>query len=484
MSSRASSLLPASAPTRLFVGGEWLTSVTEFEVIDPATLRPLTTTGDAGPEEAAQAVAAAADALRTWSTTAPRVRSDVLRRTHELLLAELEEGARIITLENGKATRDARAEIATAAEFFRWFSEAAVRIEGSILTAPSGDKAIITEHRPVGVSYLITPWNFPASMVARKLAPALAAGCTAVLKPAPETPLTALWIGSILERAGLPAGVVNILTTSRAAAVTGAVLADRRVRALSFTGSTGVGKLLLAQAASRVLRCSMELGGNGPFLVLDDANVDDAVAGAVLAKTRNGGAACNAANRFYVHASLAERFAQGLRAALGALRVGPGIDPSNDIGAMVSERERNKLTALLEGAREAGARVDVLGSVPDVGAFVAPAVVTGVKHGSALVRDEIFGPIAPVMTFGDDEEAIELANDTDHGLMGYVYGGDRGRAIRVGRQLESGLVAINRGLISDPAAPFGGMKQSGLGREGGTHGIHEFLEVQYLGVTW
>lgn len=477
-----SGALPAGTTTEILIGGRRITAAVELEVIDPASLTVLTSTSDAGPNEARQAVAAAADALSPWSVTAPRERAEYLRRAYEIMTAEVEDCARLITLENGKAQRDAIAEARYAAEFFRWFSEEAVRICGEFRLAPSGDKTIITDHRPRGIAYLITPWNFPAAMATRKLAPALAAGCTTILKPAPQTPLTALWVGDVLRRAGFPDGTVNILPTSRAQEVTEVVLADRHVGALSFTGSTAVGKHLLSLASARAIPSSMELGGNAPFVVLADADIDDAIAGAMVAKMRNGGAACTAANRFYVHESVATQFAQRFRAALASLRVGPGSDPSNDVGAVVSAEERDKMLRLLEVAAATGAHVDPVSSIPERGAFVAPTVVTGVRHGSELTDREIFGPIAPIIEFDDEDQAIEMANDTESGLIAYLYTRDRGRAIELARRLESGMVAINRGVVSDPAAPFGGMKESGIGREGGFHGIHEFLEVQYIGV--
>ncbi|MFM7145580.1 MAG: aldehyde dehydrogenase family protein, partial [Actinomycetales bacterium] len=328
--------------------------------------------------------------------------------------------------------------------------------------SPARDKTIITDHRPIGVAYLITPWNFPAAMATRKLAPALAAGCTTILKPASETPLTALWIGEVLRRAGAPEGVVNIITTSRTGEVSSAILADPRVATLSFTGSTYVGKVLLHQTADRVLRSSMELGGNAPFLVLEGADVDSAVAGAMIAKMRNGGAACTAANRFYVHESLAESFATKFQAALSALQVGPGTDSANDLGAMVSVRERDKILELVDQARGEGVQVTQTTEVPKEGAFIAPMIVRDVAHGSTLTRNEIFGPVAPIVTFTDQAEAVRMANDTEYGLISYVYAANAGIGIGVARQMESGMVAINRGLASDPAAPFGGMKESDL----------------------
>ena len=471
-----------ATPTGLLIAGEWVTTANALPVMDPASLTKLADIGDAGVAEGLAAVEAAHDALGSWGATAPRQRAEVLRRAFEIMTAELDTCARIIALENGKAWRDAMAEASYAAEFFRWFSEEACRIQGDFRTAPAGDKTIVVDHRPLGVAYMITPWNFPAAMATRKLAPALAAGCTAVLKPAGETPLTALWIGDVLQRAGAPAGVVNIITTSRTGEVSSAILADPRVATLSFTGSTYVGKMLLKQTAERVLPSSMELGGNAPFLVLEGADVSKAVAGAMIAKMRNGGAACTAANRFYVHESLAQDFTRELSAALAALKVGPGIDQGNDLGAMVSVKERDKILELVDEAQAEGGEVATLAQAPETGAFIAPRVVTGIAHGSTLTRNEIFGPVAPIVIVGSTEEAITQANDTEYGLISYVYAKDAGEGLRVARRMESGMVAVNRGVASDPAAPFGGMKESGLGREGGFAGIHEFLETQYYAV--
>lgn len=474
--------LPTGAPTGLFIGGSWLTSAAHLEVINPASLTALAQVGDASVDEGLSAVSAAHDAFGAWAATPARQRSEVLRRAFEIMTAEVEDCARLIVLENGKAWRDALGEATYAAEFFRWFAEEAVRVEGGFRPSPAGDKTIITTHQPMGVAYMITPWNFPAAMATRKLAPALAAGCTAVLKPAAETPLTALWVAGVLQRAGVPDGVVNVVTTSQAGAVSSAILADDRVATLSFTGSTFVGKLLLEQTAQRVLPSSMELGGNAPFLVLEGADVSAAVEGAMIAKMRNGGAACTAANRFYVHESVVDDFTAALTAALRGLKIGPGIDRNNDLGAMVSVVERDKIVSLLDAARDEGATPQEVAEAPVTGAFIAPHVVRGVEHGSTLTRNEIFGPIVPIVTITSDDEAIAMANDTEYGLISYVYAGDKGRGISVARRMQSGMVAIDRGLASDPAAPFGGMKESGLGREGGFAGIHEFLETQYLAV--
>jgi succinate-semialdehyde dehydrogenase / glutarate-semialdehyde dehydrogenase len=474
--------LPTGAPTGLFIGGTWLTSAAHLDVINPASLTSLAQVGDATIEEGLQAVGAAHDAFASWAATSPRHRSEILRRAFEIMTAEVEDCARLIVLENGKAWRDALGEATYAAEFFRWFAEEAVRVEGGFRPSPAGDKTIITTYQPMGVAYMITPWNFPAAMATRKLAPALAAGCTAVLKPAAETPLTALWVAGVLQRAGVPDGVVNVVTTSQSGAVSSAILADERVATLSFTGSTYVGKILLEQTAQRVLPSSMELGGNAPFLVLEGADVAAAVDGAMIAKMRNGGAACTAANRFYVHSSLLEEFTARFEAALRGLRIGPGIDRDNDLGAMVSTGERDKIVALLDQARAEGAEPVAVSEAPSTGAFIAPHVVRGVQHGSTLTRNEVFGPIVPIVEISSDDEAVALANDTEYGLISYVFAGDKGRGISVARRMQSGMVAIDRGLASDPAAPFGGMKQSGLGREGGFAGIHEFLETQYLAV--
>ena len=480
--SALSEALPASTPTRLLIGGEWIQTAAGLNVINPASYGTLATIGDAGVTEGIQAVDAAHEAFHTWSLTPARVRAEILRKAFDIMVSEIDDCARLITLENGKAWRDAMGEALYAAEFFRWFSEEAVRVEGGFRYAPNRDKTIITDHKPMGVAYMITPWNFPAAMITRKLGPALAAGCTAVLKPPAETPLTALWIGEILERAGAPAGVVNIVTTSKSGEVSSAILADPRVATLSFTGSTFVGKMLLKQTAERVLPSSMELGGNAPFLVLEGSNVDHAVEGAMVAKMRNGGSACTAANRFYVHESISTEFADKFEAALRGLKIGPGMDPINELGAMVNDKERDKILDLIGQAEDEGGQVTQAGEAPATGAFVAPRIVRGVEHGSVLTRNEIFGPVAPIVSVESTDEAVRMANDTEYGLISYVFAKDNGEGIKIARRMESGMVAINRGIASDPAAPFGGMKESGLGREGGFAGIHEFLETQYFAV--
>lgn len=471
-----------AAPTNLFIGGQWISAPATFEVVDPSDYGVLAQVSDASVQDGLDAVGAAYDAFQTWSQTPARQRAEVLRKAFEIMTAEAETCARLIALENGKAWRDAMGETIYAAEFFRWFSEEAARTAGDFRYAPNRDKTIITDYRPMGVAFMITPWNFPAAMATRKIAPALAAGCTCILKPAHETPLTALWIGEVMRRAGVPDGVVNIITTTQTGEVSSAILSDPRVATLSFTGSTYVGKMLLKQTAERVLPSSMELGGNAPFLVLQGADVEAAVAGAMIAKMRNGGSACTAANRFYVHESLVEPFSAGLQAAFAALRMGPGVEQTTDLGAMVSDKERDKIVALVDEARDEGVEVITTQEAPATGAFVAPSVVRNVEHGSTLTRNEIFGPVAPIVAVSSTEEAVRMANDTEFGLISYVYASDPGTGVKVARQMESGMVAVNRGLASDPAAPFGGMKESGLGREGGFAGIHEFLETQYFAV--
>ena len=470
------------APTGLLIAGQWRESSGRFPVMNPSDFSVLAEVADASIDDGLEAVGAAHEAFATWSVTPARVRAEVLRKAFEIMTAEAETCARIIALENGKAWRDAMGETLYAAEFFRWFSEEAARIEGGFRYSPSRDKTIITDHRPIGVAYMITPWNFPAAMATRKIAPALAAGCTCVLKPASETPLTALWIGEVMRRAGAPDGVVNVITSTKAGQTSSAILADPRVATLSFTGSTYVGKMLLKQTAERVLPSSMELGGNAPFVVLEGADVDAAVSGAMVAKMRNGGSACTAANRFYVHESVAEQFAAKMEAAFAGLKMGPGVEQDTELGAMVSEKERDKILELLGAAAGEGVVIKPAQTAPKLGAFVAPHVVRGVEHGSVLTKNEIFGPVAPIVSFETTDEAVGMANDTEFGLISYVYAPDPGTGVKVARRMESGMVAVNRGLASDPAAPFGGMKESGLGREGGFAGIHEFLETQYYAV--
>jgi succinate-semialdehyde dehydrogenase/glutarate-semialdehyde dehydrogenase len=471
----------------LFIGGKWVpaSSGKRFDVLDPATGDVIATVADGGEPDAAAAVDAAAAAGAAWAATAPRVRGEVLRRAWELMSGRADELAELISLENGKALTDAKGEVAYAAEFFRWFAEEAVRGAGEVATAPSGANRILVVRQPVGVCVLVTPWNFPAAMATRKIGPALAAGCTVVLKPASDTPLTALAMAGILAEAGVPEGVVNVLPSRSSGKVVSAMLKDPRVRKISFTGSTEVGRILLAQAAENVVNTSMELGGNAPFLVFADADLDAAVEGAMIAKMRNGGEACTAANRFYVEEPVASAFAEKLTAKMAALVVGPGTDEKTQVGPLVNEDTVAKVDALVRGALDEGASAAIGGSRPDgTGCYYPPTVLTGVAPGSAILREEIFGPVAPIVTFTDEAEAIRMANDTEYGLVAYLYTGDLARGLRVSEALEAGMVGLNRGLVSDPAAPFGGVKQSGIGREGGHEGLLEYLESKYIAVNW
>jgi succinate-semialdehyde dehydrogenase/glutarate-semialdehyde dehydrogenase len=468
--------------TQLYIDGKWVNGSSTLAVTDPSDESVIANVQVSSDKECADAVDAADRAFKIWAKTAPRVRGEILRKAFEIMVAEADRLAEIVSRENGKVLTDAKGEILYAAEFFRWFSEEAVRINGEYRTSPSGDKKIVVTKQPIGVSLLITPWNFPAAMATRKIGPALAAGCTVILKPAGETPLTAIAIVEILERAGVPAGVVNLILPTPTGPAIAKILKDPRVVNLSFTGSTEVGRVLLKEAAERVIRCSMELGGNAPFLVLSDANVDEAVAGALLAKMRNGGAACTAANRFYVAKEVADEFTTKLAKAMSDLKMAPGTTAGAQLGASVSVKERNKIAELVDTSVTAGGQVKTGGKSPaGIGAFY-PATVLTVKNDNPILNEEIFGPVAPIVITTSDEEAISLANATEFGLIAYVYSTDLKRAMKVAEALESGMVAINKGVISDPAAPFGGFKQSGLGREGGFAGIEEFLETKYIGV--
>ncbi len=471
----------------LYIGGEWrrASDGETITVVDPATEEPIAEVASGSPDDAIDAVAAADAAAESWAATSPRHRSDVLRRAFDLIHEEAEDLAQLITLENGKTLADSRGEVRYGAEFFRWFAEEAVRNYGRVYDAPAGDKRIVVLNQPVGVSLLVTPWNFPLSMGTRKIGPALAAGCTVVLKPATDTPLIAVALADLLERAGVPEGVVNVLPAHRSSATVKAMMDDDRVRKLSFTGSTEVGRILLAQAADRVLKTSMELGGNAPFLVLEDADLDKAVEGAMLAKMRNAGEACTAANRFYVHAAVSDEFSSRLTNAMEELKLGPGSDESVDVGPLINASTRDKVAELVNGAVDGEASVLTGGDAPDgKGFFYNPTVLANVSPGAPILGVEIFGPVAPVVPFEDLDDAIGQANDTEYGLISYVFGGDRGQAMQVAERLDAGMVAVNRGLVSDPAAPFGGVKQSGLGREGAMEGMHEYLESKYIGVDW
>ena len=468
--------------TQLYIDGQWVDGNGTLDVIDPSDGSVIAKVATAGDAEIEAALAAAHRAAPAWAKTAPRVRAEMLRKAFELMIQEADYLAELISKENGKAITDAKGEVAYAAEFFRWFSEEAVRIAGDFRMSPSGDKRILVTHQPVGLSLLITPWNFPAGMATRKIGPAIAAGCTMILKPAGETPLTALAIVDILDRAGVPKGVVNLILPTPTGPAIAKMLHDKRVKNISFTGSTEVGRIILKEAADNVIRCSMELGGNAPFLVMDDANVDEAVKGLMLAKMRNGGAACTAANRVYVQRPVAKEFMEKFAAAMGAFVMGRGRDAGVQLGASVSVKERNKIAELVDNSIKAGAKVLTGGKTPDGPGAFYPATVLEVDKKAEILNHEVFGPVAPIVIFDKDAEGIELANSTDFGLISYVYSQDLKRAIQISEAIESGMVAINRGIISDPAAPFGGVKQSGLGREGGFDGIHEFLETKYIGV--
>jgi succinate-semialdehyde dehydrogenase/glutarate-semialdehyde dehydrogenase len=473
--------------TDLHIGGKSVQAAGDrrFDVVDPATGRTIATVADASASDAIAAIDAADEAAPAWAATPPRQRAEILRRAFDLMMRGAEDLARLISLENGKALRDARGEVAYAAEFFRWYSEEAVRAAGAVMIAPSGANKILVLQQPVGICVLVTPWNFPAAMATRKIAPALAAGCTVVLKPASDTPLTALAMAAILQEAGVPPGVVNVLPSRRSGEVVSAMLHDPRVRKLSFTGSTEVGRILLAEAADQVVNTSMELGGNAPFLVFADADLDAAIEGAMVAKMRNAGEACTAANRFYVEASVADDFSHRLADRMSAMSVGPGTDESTEVGPLVNEDIVSKVDQLVRGALVQGAKAVVGGIRPEgEGFYYPPTVLVNVHPDAAILREEIFGPVAPVVTFEDETEAIALANATEHGLVGYVYTGDLARGLRVSEALEFGMVGLNRGLVSDPAAPFGGSKQSGIGREGGHDGMLDYLESKYIAVQW
>ncbi|MGZ0145602.1 NAD-dependent succinate-semialdehyde dehydrogenase [Kribbella sp. WER1] len=472
-----------NSPHDLFIDGQWRPSSDgrRFAVHDPADGSELARFAAATEADCLAAVDAAADALAAWSATPPRERSEILRACFEVLTAEREQFAALITAENGKAYADALGEASYAAEFFRWFAEEAVRIGGDFRLSPAGDKTIVVSRDPIGVAILITPWNFPAAMASRKIAPALAAGCSVVLKPASQTPLTAAYVVDVLRRVGAPAGVVNLVTPVPAGPAVSAMLHHPAVRKLSFTGSTEVGRILLHEAADQVVSPSMELGGNAPFVVLPGADVDAAVEGAMVAKLRNGGAACTAANRFYVHESLVDEFGTRITAAMKAVTMGPGADRTNDLGALVSPEERDKVAGLVDRAVADGATLALGGEPSATGAFYPPTVLTEVRHGSEINRTEIFGPVTAIVGFRDVDEAVAMANDTIYGLIAYVYG-DPAQALAVAQRIDAGMVAVNRGVLSDPAAPFGGTKQSGLGREGSSEGILEFLEEKYIGI--
>ena len=475
-----------AVPKQLLIGGEWRDAegAAKLGVEDPATGEQLVEVADASPADAKAALAAAAEAQHEWAESAPRDRGEMLRSAYEKIVARADELALLMTLEMGKSVAESKAEINYAAEFFRWFSEEAVRVHGRYMVNTTGKGRILTMRQPVGPCVFVTPWNFPTAMGTRKIAPAVAAGCTMVVKPAQQTPLSMLALAAILEECGLPGGVLNVITSRHSGAVIEPLLKDPRTRKLSFTGSTEVGRLLIEQSAEKILRTSMELGGNAPFLVFEDADLDAAVEGALLAKMRNVGEACTAANRFHVHESVADEFARRLSERMGALKVGRGTEPAVDVGPLIDGKQREKVEELVDDAVDRGARVLVGGHAGGgAGYFYEPTVLAGVPGDARLLSEEIFGPVAPVASFKTDEEALEAANRTEYGLVAYVYTRDLNRALRVAERLESGMVGLNQGVVSNPAAPFGGVKQSGFGREGGFEGIDEYLETKYVAVA-
>jgi succinate-semialdehyde dehydrogenase/glutarate-semialdehyde dehydrogenase len=479
--------LLANVPTDLWIGGKWRKSSDDvrFDVIDPATEKTIASVASATVEDAKMAIDAADAAFEGWAGRKPRERAEILRKAYELIMRDAERFAKLITLENGKALPDSRGEVAYAAEFFRWYAEEAVRNIGEVSRAPASGARIFVHHKPAGIAVLVTPWNFPAAMATRKIGPALAAGCPVVLKPASDTPLTMLALMPVLEEAGVPAGVVNVVPSRRSGPVVSAMLHDSRVRVVSFTGSTEVGRKLLHEAADNIIRPSMELGGNAPFLVFEDADIDAAIEGAMIAKMRNMGEACTAANRFYVQEKVHDEFAKKLTAKMGSLKMGNGLDEGVNLGPLVNAEGRDKVIELVADAVKKGAKVLTGGKSPDGPGFFYPAtVLTNVPDSAKMLNEEIFGPVAAIQTFKTEDEAIKRANDTEYGLMAYLFTKDLSRGMRVSEKLDFGMIGLNRGLVSDPAAPFGGTKQSGLGREGAHEGMMEFLETQYVSVTW
>lgn len=475
-----------AVPTQLFIGGEWrdATGGATLDVEDPSTGEAIAAVADATPADAKAALDACCAVQDEWATHPPRERGEILRRAYEAMVGNVDDLALVMTLEMGKPLAESKAEITYAAEFLRWFSEEAVRIEGRFATAPNGVGRLITMKQPVGPCYAITPWNFPAAMGTRKIGPAIAAGCTIVIKPAQQTPLSMLALAKIFDEAGLPKGVLNVVTSSSSGEVSEPLINDPRLRKLTFTGSTPVGKMLVEQSAKGLLRTSMELGGNAPFLVFADADVDAAVEGAVIAKMRNIGEACTAANRFHVASEIADEFAEKLAAKLGEMKVGRGTEEDVKVGPLIDAKQRDKVAELVDDARSKGAEALVGGGAREgAGYFFDPTVLAGVSPDSRLLKEEIFGPVAPVIGFDSEEAAIAAANDTEYGLVAYVYTQDIKRAFRVCEQLQTGMVGLNQGLVSNASAPFGGVKASGFGREGGPEGINEYLEVKYVAMA-
>ena len=474
-------------PTGLYIDGKFREASDggRFDVLNPATEQPLCSVADGTVEDAKAALNAADRAFPAWAARSPRERGEILRKCFELFTERKEYFARLMTLENGKALVDSRAEAAYAAEFFRWYSEEAPRNIGEMSRAPSTGARILVQHKPAGIAVLVTPWNFPAAMGTRKIAPALAAGCPVVLKPASETPLTMLALAELFEKAGVPPGVVNILPSRKSGAVVSAMLHDPRVRVISFTGSTEVGRKLLREAADNVVRPAMELGGNAPFIVCEDADIDAAVEGAMIAKMRNMGEACTAANRFYVHETVHDSFVEKFAAKMKALKVGNGLEGGVSVGPLVNAETRDKVVHLVEDALNKGAKAVIGGSrLNRTGYYYPPTVLVDVPDSAKCLSEEIFGPVAPIQKFRDEDEAIRKANATEFGLISYVYTRDLSRGLKISERLDAGMIGLNRGVASDPAAPFGGAKQSGIGREGAHEGMLEFLETQYISVTW
>ena len=479
--------LLANVPTDLWIGGQWrkASDGKRFDVIDPATENMVASVASATVEDAKAAVDAAGAAFPAWAAKKPRERGEILRKAFDLIMRDAERLAKLITLENGKALSDSRGEVAYAAEFFRWNAEEAVRNLGQLYNAPSSGARVVVQHRPAGVAVLVTPWNFPAAMATRKIGPALAAGCTVVLKPASDTPLTMLALMPILQEAGVPAGVVNVIPSRSSGTVVSAMLHDPRVRVVSFTGSTEVGRKLLHEAADNVVKPAMELGGNAPFIVFEDADIDAAIEGAMIAKMRNMGEACTAANRFYVHEKVHDEFAKKLTAKMGSLKMGNGLDEGVSLGPLVNKEGLDKVVELVDDAVGKGAKILTGGKAPGGKGFFYPAtVLANVPDNAKMLNEEIFGPVASLQTFKSEDEVIRRANDTEYGLVAYLYTKDLSRGMRVSEKLDFGMIGLNRGLVSDPAAPFGGMKQSGIGREGAHEGLMEFLETQYVSVNW
>jgi len=479
--------LTNNGQTQLYIGGEWRESGdgVVIDVLDPSNAEQLVNVSSGAEADAKDAVDAAATAQESWAATSPRERSLILQRAFDLTIERRDQLAELIVQEMGKALSEAVGEVNYAAEFFRWYSGEAVRNIGSLGDAPGGDKKIIAIHQPVGVSLLITPWNFPLAMATRKIGPAIAAGCSMILKPASDTPLSALAIAAILSEAGLPDGVLNVMPSNRSSKVVPIILGDDRTRLVSFTGSTEVGRVLLAEAAKTVVNTSMELGGNAPFVVFDDANIEAAVEGAMIAKMRNGGQSCIAANRFLVHEAVADDFTNQLSAAMKALKVGPGLEAGVELGPLINQSAQDDMADAVEKSLDSGSVLSTGGGTGrSPGFFFEPTVICDVKADDPILHREVFGPIAPVSTFSSDDEAIAMANDTIYGLASYIYTDDLARGMRTAEAIDSGMVGLNRGLISDPAAPFGGTKQSGLGREGGHEGMMEFLETKYIAADW